>query len=425
MPLCPASAPLLMEPPASSPSAASGTAGRTMPPANRPPLKPPPRLTPPEAYPAGVEVDGVPPIVLDIGHHCVKIGFAGDRPSAIFSALFASPAGRGVIIGWGARDVVFSPQDLYRHRTVINLHRPMERGKPLDASLISRLLTHAFYNELRAAPEEHVILLVERAGTTLAERELIAKLMFEDQTVPGYLPLHEAVLAMFASGRTTGLALCSGASATHAVPVYEGHALLHAATHVPLGGSHVTDALRSALQPDSGLSDRIGELDEIKHALAYVSLDYAHQAAHTAGDILHTVPAWFTIAAHDVRIPRRACFECAEILFQPRGALRGVHYAVQEAIEKCDPDLRAIMWDNIVLTGGNTALNGFVDRLWTQLRQLAPPDVSVRVIASPDRQILAWQGGSILVTTPTTPHMWLLKTDYDDGREKKAIQRLH
>jgi len=52
--------------------------------------------------------------------------------------------------------------------------------------------------------------------------------MFETFNVPSLYLAIQAVLALYSSGRTTGLVLDSGAGVTHTVPIYEGYALPHA-----------------------------------------------------------------------------------------------------------------------------------------------------------------------------------------------------
>ena len=118
---------------------------------------------------------------------------------------------------------------------------------------------------------------------------------------------------------------------------------------------------------------------------------------------------------------------CAEILFQPALAglnVPGIHVAVQEAINRCDPELRSTMWDNIVLAGGNTMLSGFVDRLGFELRRLAPPGTPVRVIASPERHMLGWQGGAVLLSLPQSADMWITKEVHENDGPEKALRML-
>lgn len=171
------------------------------------------------------------------------------------------------------------------------------------------------FRELRRAAEEHPLLFVERPGITLAERKAFMGILFEAFGTPAFMPVPEPTLAMLASGRTSGLALCSGASATYIVPVYEGHALMHAATRFPLAGSHVTDALLATL---AALTPPLSEAaaQALKHIAALVSLDYAQDNAAPPPTQRFTIPASPVEAARDITLQGINRMACAEILFQ-------------------------------------------------------------------------------------------------------------
>ena len=53
-------------------------------------------------------------------------------------------------------------------------------------------------------------------------REKTTKIMFETFNVRGFYLNIDAVLSLYASGRTTGVVLTSGYESTKSVPIYEG-----------------------------------------------------------------------------------------------------------------------------------------------------------------------------------------------------------
>lgn len=72
-------------------------------------------------------------------------------------------------------------------------------------------------------------------------------IMFETFNVPSLYIACQAVLALYSTGRTTGLVLDSGDGVTSTVPIYEGYALPHAIERNNFAGNEITHYLHKLL----------------------------------------------------------------------------------------------------------------------------------------------------------------------------------
>merc|ERR1719188_1267306 len=65
----------------------------------------------------------------------------------------------------------------------------------------------------------------------------------------------QAVLSLYASGRTTGIVMDSGDGVSHGVPVYEGYALPHAIVRLDFAQEMSTAAASTSLEKSYELPD--------------------------------------------------------------------------------------------------------------------------------------------------------------------------
>ena len=92
---------------------------------------------------------------------------------------------------------------------------------------------------------------------------------------------------------------------------------------------------------------------------------------------------------------------CPEALFNPSLLgmnIPGIHELIYSSLMKCDIDLRKDLYCNIIVSGGNTMCEGFVDRLKKEMSALVPGKLITRIVFPPERKYSVWIGGSIVAS---------------------------
>ena len=88
----------------------------------------------------------------------------------------------------------------------------------------------------------------------------------------------------------------------------------------------------------------------------------------------------------------------------------------------CPIETRRDIFCNIILSGGNTMLDSFPDRLKYKFDQHILPNhgkrMKTKIVAAPERLFSAWIGGSILASLSTFQNMWITKEDFVENGER-------
>lgn len=406
--------------------------------------------------------DEVGAIVLDIGHGSVRFGFAGeDTPKAdipsVVGVSMTSKSGNPQSKDDLEKEYHIDTTSINVPKADMELSSFLNDGMVEDWDSFDKMLEHVYDRHVQSSSQLHPVLMSEAPWNIRSKRERITELMFEKYKVPAFFLVKNATLAAFANGRSTGLVLDSGASHTSAVPVQDGYVLQQAIVRQPYGGDYITQLCRQYFE-SLGLeiipSNLIAAKEPVKeneapkwtrkpsaptvtkswmdYATKKVLQDYQSSILQVSDspydkEIAETYPS-----VH-YEFPNGYNFESAserflipEKLFNPNVSGKGLKETpdmldtaqiVTTSVGMCDIDLRPALYGTVIVTGGNSLITGFSDRLQLDLSSRTPPSMRLKIICSSqpaERRFGAWIGGSILASLGTFQQMWISKQEYEE-----------
>lgn len=371
------------------------------------------------------------PIVCDFGTATARAGFAGeDEPRAVFPCVVGRPKRTSRMVCVRQKDYYVGDEAVANTNIgTLTLNQPVDGGVVIDWDDIEKIYHHAFYDELRIAPEEHPVLLTQstlKGDANYQEkmvhrenRERICHIMFETFDVPAMHISLQPALALLSSGALSGFVLDSGARFSQCVPVNEGEVVTHAIHKFDLAGRDLTDHLTKILKRQGYHFPPREErkiVRDIKEKLGYVAIDYEEEleASETSIEMIksYELPDGQVISIGAER------FKCTEAFFRPlkvRKDVDGIHEVVYNSIMMCDEVIRKELFRNITVCGGSTLFPGFADRLGKEVSMLVEDNMRISIKAPPERKYSVWIGGSVLASLDIFQQMWVTKSEYDES----------
>ncbi|XP_073731764.1 actin-like protein 6B isoform X2 [Misgurnus anguillicaudatus] len=328
---------------------------------------------------------------------------------------------------------------LHVPRAGVELISPLKNAMIEDWNAFQAIIDHIYSKHIKSDPSLHPVLMSEAPWNSWAKREKLTELIFEHYNIPAFFLCKTAVLTAFANGRATGLILDSGATHTTAIPVHDGYVLQQGIVKSPLAGDFITmqcrelfqemnidtvppymiaskEPVREGAPPVWIKKDKLPPVTKSWHTymcneviqdfqasvLQVSDSPYDEQVAAQMPTLHYEMPSGYSTeyGAERLRIPE-GLFDPSNVKGLSGNTMLGVGHVVTTSIGMCDMDIRPGLYGSVIVTGGNTLLQGFTERLNRELSQKAPPSMRLKLIASNSsikRRFSSWIGGSILAS---------------------------
>ncbi|XP_075047482.1 uncharacterized protein LOC142107761 [Mixophyes fleayi] len=358
----------------------------------------------------------VPAVIFDNGSGLCKAGISGENaPKSAIASVVGRYRTNFTLIGTKKKDY-YVGEEAQSLRGILALRYPIEHGIVTCWDDMEKIWKHMYNCELHTEASDRPVMITEAPLNPIQQREKTAQIMFENFKVPATHVASQAPLSLYANGRTTGLVTDSGDGVTLTFPVYEGSLLKHALKRLNVAGRDITEyfarlLLESRLSFVSSSEKEIAR--EIKEKVCYVALDPCQEMKKDPKELMDE----YCLPDGNIIIVGNQRFRAPEILFSPCNIgveAPGLHTMIFHSILRCDRDVRRVLYRNIVLCGGSTLFLGLEDRIYKEMKDLAPGGVQVNVTAPKERKFSVWIGASVLTSFKSFREMWVTSADYKE-----------
>ncbi|KAG6997511.1 hypothetical protein G7Y79_00040g076760 [Physcia stellaris] len=380
-------------------------------------------------------------LVIDNGSYAIKAGFVSGDPKLDQCRWVPNCI---------ARDRVF--------------RRPVEKGYLVNWEAEKAIWDNTFIDQgarLKCDPHDTNLVLTEAPNTPAALQNNCDQMIFEEYDFASYsrhigpsLNAYHDLQSLFgAPPRNSGsqippveclLVIDSGYSHTTVTPLFHGRVIQQAVRRLEIGGKFMTNLLKELVSiRHYNMSDETYLINEVKEAISYVSKNFRQDLEKTRKGfkrrnpddeelrIDYVLPDYNAhtqgfVRAHDPSLSAKMRkmgslataggvvedfmtlgnerFTVPEVLFNPRDVgiqQGGLPEMVLQSLSGVPTGLWPAMLANIFVVGGNSKITGFVERLETEIRQLAPSECVVRLVRASDPIKSTWQGGAFLASDTT------------------------
>ena len=364
------------------------------------------------------------PIIIDIGTSTIKAGLSGqEKPSLIFPNYFGEKKYSKSVGLWKEDDKKqIVGNDCNKYFGVVKLKYPLSHGIFNNKEDINPIFEYIYSNLDMSITEikEHPVLIAEPLLNPQDNRKDIAKVLFDTYKIENLFFASQPILSLFSTSSTSGAVLESGDGVTQSCIIYEGYTIPGSYKRINLGGREVTEYLQFLLNRkgyELKNSDGFQITKKIKEELCEI---FPQEQENNLEIKNYTLPDDSIIEIGDER--RLA----PEILFNPlirEYEYPGIQEILAESINKTNVDLKLQLYGSILLSGGNTNIKGMKERIYKEIKKIAPKNAKVRLHTPSNPENCCWIGGNIISSLEISKEMWISIKEWMEKGENIILTR--
>lgn len=379
--------------------------------------------------------------VLDNGAYTAKAGFAKhNEPRIIPNCITKAKSER-------RRQFIGDQIDDCKDVSGLFYILPYQKGFLVNWEVQRTIWDYIFGREVFNVNSSDVCLVITQPLFSFTSiQEGINEMFFEEYQFDSLLQINAMTLSSHHFQKDNENELCcllvdSGYSFTHVAPYCKGKKLRNAIRRIDIGGKVLTNHLKDIISyRQLHVMDETYVMNQVKEDVCYVSTQFNKdmEIARSKGKENtiandYVLPDYTVIKRGYVKSQSESTgkanmgeqlirmnnerFSVPELLFHPSDVgiqQMGISETIIHSINSTPEEMHPHFFKNIILTGGNSLFPGFVDRVYQDVRAMAPAEYEVNVTLTKNPITYAWEGGALLSKNPEFKKLIVTKKDYDE-----------
>ncbi|XP_006621461.1 actin-related protein 6 isoform X1 [Apis dorsata] len=382
--------------------------------------------------------------VLDNGAYTAKVGLASDNVKLVPNCIMKAKSER-------RRPFVGSQIEECRDASGLFYILPFQKGYLVNWDVQKTVWDYIFSKECCLVNLNQLsVIVTEPLFNFSTVQEAMMEIFFEEYECQSLLRINSCTLSCYQYKTENPNTKCcivvdSGYSFTHIVPYVNDTKIKEGIRRIDVGGKLLTNHLKEIISyRQLHVMDETYVINQVKEDSCFVSQEFFKDMDIAKSKIEnnpiikdYVLPDYTTLRRGFLKNPEppneqqtlrlsNERFAIPEILFFPSDVgirQMGIPEAIMDCLKACDEETWPHLLSNIILTGGNAKFPGFQERIYKEVRSLAPAEYTINVHLPENPVTYAWQGGKTLSKDSIFSNLLVTREDYEEEGQNLCFER--
>ncbi|XP_043264609.1 actin-related protein 6 [Colletes gigas] len=382
--------------------------------------------------------------VLDNGANTAKVGLASDNPKLVPNCIMKAKSER-------RRPFVGNQIEECRDASGLFYILPFQKGYLVNWDVQKTVWDYIFSKECCPVNLNQLsVIVTEPLFNFSTVQEAITEIFFEEYECQSLLRINSTTLSCYQYKTENPNSKCcivvdSGYSFTHIVPYVNDTKVKEGIRRIDVGGKLLTNHLKEIISyRQLHVMDETYVINQVKEDSCFVSQEF-FKDMETAKNKLENNPIIKDYVLPDYTTLRRGYlknpeppneqqtlrlsnerFAIPEILFYPSDVgirQMGIPEAIMDCLKGCEEETWPHLLSNIILTGGNAKFPGFQERIYKEVRSLAPAEYTINVHLPENPITYSWYGGKTLSKDSIFSNLLVTREEYEEEGQNVCFEK--